>query len=54
MGPNGQRAVAITPIIDVLLCKQEVVANDKNAVEMILEADVKRLKLLAKCPKIGR
>ncbi|XP_065366137.1 ATP-binding cassette sub-family F member 1 [Calliphora vicina] len=63
VGPNGHgkttllrhiatRAFAIPPNIDVLLCEQEVVANDKTAVETILEADVKRLKLLEKCKEL--
>uniref|UniRef100_A0A1A9W6A7 ATP-binding cassette sub-family F member 1 n=1 Tax=Glossina brevipalpis TaxID=37001 RepID=A0A1A9W6A7_9MUSC len=63
VGPNGHgkttllrhiatRAFAIPPNIDVLLCEQEVVATDKSAVETILEADVKRLDLLAKCQKL--
>ncbi|TMW46226.1 hypothetical protein DOY81_008700 [Sarcophaga bullata] len=63
VGPNGHgkttllrhiatRSFAIPPNIDVLLCEQEVVATDKTAVETILEADVKRTKLLAKCKEL--
>ena len=63
VGPNGHgkttllrhiatRAFAIPPNIDVLLCEQEVVATDKTAVETILEADVKRTNLLAKCKEL--
>lgn len=60
VGPNGHgkttllrhiatRAFAIPPNIDVLLCEQEVVADDYTAVETILNADVKRSKLLQDC-----
>ncbi|XP_075154779.1 ATP-binding cassette sub-family F member 1 [Haematobia irritans] len=63
VGPNGHgkttllrhiatRAFAIPPNIDVLLCEQEVVATDKTAVETILEADTKRIKLLAKSKEL--
>lgn len=57
VGPNGHgkttllrhistRAFAIPPNIDVLLCEQEVVADDNTAVQTILNADVKRNQLL--------
>lgn len=60
VGPNGHgkttllrhlasRAFAIPPNIDVLLCEQEVVADDNSAVETILKADTKRLNLLQEC-----
>lgn len=63
VGPNGHgkttllrhiatRAFAIPPNIDVLLCEQEVVATSKSAIETILEADVKRNQLLAKCKEL--
>ncbi|XP_014089714.3 ATP-binding cassette sub-family F member 1 [Bactrocera oleae] len=63
VGPNGHgkttllrhiatRAFAIPPNIDVLLCEQEVVATDKTAIDTILEADVKRNKLLAKSKEL--
>lgn len=63
VGPNGHgkttllrhiatRAFAIPPNIDVLLCEQEVVATDKTAVETILEADTKRIQLLAKSKEL--
>lgn len=53
VGPNGhgkttllrhlaQRAFPLPSHIDILLCEQEVTANDTSAVETILEADVKR------------
>ena len=57
VGPNGHgkttllrhltnRAFDIPPNIDVLLCEQEVVADDMTAVETVLRADVKRTELL--------
>lgn len=57
VGPNGHgkttllrhlanRAFDIPPNIDVLLCEQEVVADDYSAVETVLRADVKRTQLL--------
>lgn len=63
VGPNGHgkttllrhiatRAFAIPPNIDVLLCEQEVVADDYTAVETILNADVKRTKLLNECKEL--
>lgn len=63
VGPNGHgkttllrhiatRAFAIPPNIDVLLCEQEVVADDYSAVQTILNADVKRTKLLDQCKEL--
>ncbi|XP_056276298.1 ATP-binding cassette sub-family F member 1 [Pseudoliparis swirei] len=57
VGPNGKgkttllkhianRALSIPPNIDVLLCEQEVVADDTPAVQSVLKADTRRLKLL--------
>uniref|UniRef100_A0A670KFN7 ATP-binding cassette sub-family F member 1 n=1 Tax=Podarcis muralis TaxID=64176 RepID=A0A670KFN7_PODMU len=57
VGPNGKgkttllkhianRALSIPPNIDVLLCEQEVVADETPAVQAVLKADTKRLKLL--------
>ncbi|XP_063794085.1 ATP-binding cassette sub-family F member 1 isoform X2 [Pseudophryne corroboree] len=57
VGPNGKgkttllkhianRALNIPPNIDVLLCEQEVVADETPAVQSVLRADTKRLKLL--------
>lgn len=65
VGPNGHgkttllrhiatRAFAIPPNIDVLLCEQEVVADDNTAVETILMADVKRTKLLKECEELEK
>ncbi|XP_023933123.1 ATP-binding cassette sub-family F member 1 [Lingula anatina] len=58
VGPNGHgkttllkhiasRALKIPPKIDVLLCEQEVVADDTPAITAVLNADKKRLALLA-------
>ncbi|CAF3326930.1 unnamed protein product [Rotaria socialis] len=57
VGPNGMgkttllkhianRQLGIPPNIDVLLCEQEVQADEKSALEILLIADVKRVKLL--------
>ncbi|XP_051899533.1 ATP-binding cassette sub-family F member 1 isoform X2 [Pristis pectinata] len=57
VGPNGKgkttllkhiqnRVLNIPPNIDVLLCEQEVKADDTAAVDAVLKADTKRLKLL--------
>ncbi|CAF3431058.1 unnamed protein product [Rotaria sp. Silwood1] len=57
VGPNGMgkttllkhisnRQLAIPPNIDVLLCEQEVQADEKTALEILLMADKKRLSLL--------
>jgi ATP-binding cassette subfamily F protein 1 len=57
VGPNGMgkttllkhianRQLAIPPNIDVLLCEQEVQADAKNALEILLLADTKRVSLL--------
>ncbi len=45
----GSRALQIPPNIDVLYCEQEVVADDRTALETVLVADVKRTELLKKC-----
>lgn len=65
VGPNGHgkttllrhlssRAFAIPPNIDVLLCEQEVVADDNTAVQTILMADVKRTALMDECKELER
>ncbi|XP_056394447.1 ATP-binding cassette sub-family F member 1 [Hyla sarda] len=57
VGPNGKgkttllkhianKALNIPPNIDVLLCEQEVIADDTPAVQSVLKADTKRIKLL--------
>ncbi|XP_072497679.1 ATP-binding cassette sub-family F member 1 isoform X1 [Notamacropus eugenii] len=63
VGPNGKgkttllkhianRALSIPPNIDVLLCEQEVVADETPAVQAVLRADTKRLKLLEEEKKL--
>uniref|UniRef100_A0A182U036 ATP-binding cassette sub-family F member 1 n=1 Tax=Anopheles melas TaxID=34690 RepID=A0A182U036_9DIPT len=63
VGPNGHgkttllrhianRAFAIPPNIDVLLCEQEVVADETSAVDTVLKADVKRTTLLKECKEL--
>lgn len=63
VGPNGHgkttllrhlanRAFDIPPNIDVLLCEQEVVADDNSAVDTVLKADVKRIALLEEAKKL--
>ena len=42
----GSRALQIPPNIDVLYCEQEVVADEKTALETVLLADEKRTNLL--------
>lgn len=65
VGPNGHgkttllrhlssRAFAIPANIDVLLCEQEVVADDNTAVNTILMADVKRTKLMDECKELEK
>lgn len=63
VGPNGHgkttllrhlanRAFDIPPNIDVLLCEQEVVADDNSAVDTVLKADVKRTALLEEAKQL--
>ncbi|KAI9563957.1 ABC protein [Daphnia sinensis] len=65
VGPNGHgkttllrhiasRSLQIPPSIDVLLCEQEVVADDTPAVQAILKADVKRTSLLEEADKLEK
>ncbi|KAA8586079.1 hypothetical protein FQN60_007648 [Etheostoma spectabile] len=42
----ANRALSIPPNIDVLLCEQEVIADETPAVQAVLKADTRRLKLL--------
>jgi len=57
VGPNGHgkttllrhlacRLFPVPPGIDILYCEQEVVADEKSAVETVLLADEKRTQLL--------
>jgi len=48
----GSRALQIPPNIDVLYCEQEVVADEKSALETVLLSDVKRTELLNECKKL--
>ncbi|CAJ0924819.1 unnamed protein product [Ranitomeya imitator] len=48
----ANRALNIPPNIDVLLCEQEVVADETPAVQAVLKADTKRLKLLEQEKKL--
>lgn len=63
VGPNGHgkttllnhiaaKQLAIPPHIDVLLCEQEVVADDTPAVDAVLKADTKRMALLEEEKKL--
>lgn len=63
VGPNGHgkttllrhlanRAFEIPPNIDVLLCEQEVVADDFSAVDTVVKADTKRLELLEEATRL--
>merc|ERR1712141_494961 len=45
----GSRALQIPPNIDVLYCEQEVVADEKTALETVLLSDEKRTELLKEC-----
>merc|ERR1719500_2166459 len=42
----GNRALQIPPNIDVLYCEQEVLADERSALQTVLDADVKRTELL--------
>lgn len=57
VGPNGHgkttllkhianRSLNIPSSIDVLLCEQEVIADDTPAVDAVIKADTRRLRLL--------
>ena len=48
----GSRALQIPPNIDVLYCEQEVVADDRTALETVLVADVKRTELMNECKEL--
>ncbi|CAN7993011.1 unnamed protein product [Ixodes hexagonus] len=63
VGPNGHgkttllkhianRSLNIPPNIDVLLCEQEVVADDTPAVDVVLKADFKRTALMSELKKL--
>ena len=48
----GNRALQIPPNIDVLYCEQEVIADERSALETVLTADVKRTSLLAELKEL--
>merc|ERR1712141_474484 len=48
----GSRALQIPPNIDVLYCEQEVVADEKTALETVLISDEKRTSLLKECKSL--
>jgi len=48
----GSRALQIPPNIDVLYCEQEVVADEKTALETVLLSDEKRTSLLNECKSL--
>ena len=50
----ASRALQIPPSIDVLVCEQEVVADETPAVQAILKADVKRTALLEEAEKLEK
>ena len=50
----AQRKFQFPESIDVLLCEQEVVADDTPAVQVILKADVKRTTLLEEAAKLEK
>merc|ERR1711892_1185270 len=45
----GNRALQIPPNIDALICEQEVVADERSALETVLSSDEKRTSLLNEC-----
>lgn len=50
----GNRALQIPPNIDVLYCEQEVQADERSALQTVLDADVKRNELLAEQEKLEK
>ena len=48
----ADRKLAIPPNIDVLLCEQEVMADETPAIDAVLKADTKRLQLLEEEAKL--
>ncbi|OQR74601.1 ATP-binding cassette sub-family F member 1-like [Tropilaelaps mercedesae] len=65
VGPNGHgkttllkhianRSLNIPSSIDVLLCEQEVIADDTHAVDAVIKADIRRLRLLDEQNKLEK
>ena len=63
VGPNGMgkttllkhivnRALNIPPNIDILICEQEVQADEESAIQVVLNADKRRIELLDQEKKI--
>jgi len=50
----GNRALQIPPNIDVLYCEQEVGADERSALQTVLDADVKRTELLGQAEKLEK
>jgi len=50
----GNRALQIPPNIDVLYCEQEVGADERSALETVLDADVQRVELLKKAKDLEK
>jgi len=50
----GNRALQIPPNIDVLICEQEVGADERSAIQTILDADVKRTDLMVEAKTLEK
>ena len=50
----GNRALQIPPNIDVLYCEQEVGADERSALQTVLDADFKRNELLAEAQRLEK
>jgi len=48
----GNKALQIPPNIDVLYCEQEVISDEKTALETVLLSDEKRTSLLKECKSL--
>lgn len=48
----GSKSLQIPPNIDALICEQEVVADDRSALETVLSSDEKRTSLLNECKNL--
>ena len=50
----GNRALQIPPNIDVLYCEQEVGADERSALQTVLDADEKRTALLKEAKELEK
>jgi ATPase subunit of ABC transporter with duplicated ATPase domains len=50
----GNRALQIPPNIDVLYCEQEVGADERSALQTVLDADEQRTALLAEAKELEK